>query len=287
MGKVRIRYARNENTERIESMELHSVCQSAHCPNRSECWSSGTATFMVLGEYCTRACRFCAIKTSANPPPPDPDEPRRLADAVFSLGLRYCVITSVTRDDLPDGGSGHIADCIRALRTKMPGLIIEVLVPDFKADKKAIMNILDAKPEVVSHNIETVERLTPRIRDRRAGYEQSLETLRLYRELSKNTITKSGLMVGFGESDIEVEKTMADLRSAGVEILTIGQYLQPSSRNAPVEEYVEENRFKSYEQKAYQSGFRYVASGPLVRSSYRAAEPFIKGTLSRANGNLI
>ncbi len=283
MGKVRIKYARNENTERIEGMGLHSVCQSAHCPNRSECWSSGTATFMVLGDQCTRACRFCAIKTAAKPPPPDPDEPRRLADAVHSLGLRYCVITSVTRDDLADGGSGHIADCIRALRAKMPDLIIEVLVPDFKADKRVIMTIIDARPDVVSHNIETVERLTPQIRDRRAGYKQSLEALRLYRELSDGIITKSGLMVGFGESDDEVEKTMEDLRSVGADILTIGQYLQPSARNVQVKEYVEESRFKLYEEKAYRSGFRYVASGPLVRSSYRAAEPFIKGTLSRAN----
>jgi len=242
---------------------------------------------MVLGEQCTRACRFCAINTAAKPPAPDPDEPRRLADAVFSLGLRYCVITAVTRDDLDDGGSGHIADCIRTLRAKMPDLIIEVLVPDFKADKRAIMNIIDAKPDVVSHNIETVERLTPQIRDRRAGYRQSLDALRLYRELSKNIITKSGLMVGFGESDSEVEKTMVDLRAVGVDILTIGQYLQPSARNVPVKEYVKDSRFRSYEDKAYRSGFRYVASGPLVRSSYRAAEPFIKGTLSKAKQNLI
>ena len=286
MGKVRIKYIRNEKTERIESVGLHSVCQSAHCPNRSECWSSGTATFMVLGEHCTRACRFCAIKTAANPPLPDKDEPRRLAKAVFSLDLRYCVITSVTRDDIDDGGSGHIADCIRALRAKMPDLIIEVLVPDFRADKRAIMNIIGARPDAVSHNIETVERLTPQIRDRRASYRQSLDVLRLYRE-SEGIITKSGLMVGFGESDDEVEKAMADLRSVGVDILTIGQYLQPSARNAPVKEYIEDGKFKIYLEKAYKSGFKYVASGPLVRSSYRAAEPFIKGTLSRLKSNLI
>ena len=245
-----------------------------------------TASFMVMGEYCTRCCRFCAVKTMAKPPPLDPDEPKKLAQAVASLGLRYVVVTSVTRDDLPDGGAGHFADCVRALKAKMPGLIVETLVPDFLARKEAIRVVAGSCVDVVSHNIETVERLTPSVRDRRAGYRQSLETLRLFREMSSGKIiTKSGLMVGLGERGGEVEGAMRDLRAVGVEILTIGQYLSPSKapRHLPVETYVSPERFEDYEKTAYSLGFAYVASGPFVRSSYRAAEPFVKGSLrSRA-----
>ncbi len=280
---LRIKHVDNESSRHIaglmDSLALHSVCQSAHCPNRSECWSHGTATFMVMGEHCTRGCRFCAVSTMAKPPPLDPEEPRKLADAVASLGLSYIVLTSVARDDLEDDGAGHFAACIEAVRRRCPDLIIEALVPDFKGKRAALQKIVDARPDVVSHNVETVERLTRKIRDIRANYRQSLEVLRLYREMSGGKmITKSGIMVGFGEKEDEVGKTMADLRGIGVEILTIGQYLSPGvvPRHLPVEEYVPPERFRRYEEMGYGAGFRYVASGPFVRSSYRAGEPFVK-----------
>ncbi len=267
----------------VNSLSLHTVCQSAHCPNRNECWAKGTASFMVMGEYCTRACRFCSVKTLKHPPPPDPLEPERLAEAVSSLSLKYVVITSVTRDDLAYGGAGHIASCINEIRSRSPGTIIEALVPDFNADPTAVGIVVSARPEVVSHNIETIERLTPSVRDRRAGYWQSIDTLALFRELSGGRIiTKSGLMVGLGETDDEVLKAMYDLRRAGVEMLTIGQYLQPAKtpRHVPVREFIIPARFWAYSKAGYDAGFRHVASDPFVRSSYLAAEPFIRGTLS-------
>jgi lipoic acid synthetase len=291
MGDVKpswfkVRYKESPESQHLadifSNQSLHSVCQSAHCPNKSECWAQGTASFMVLGEFCTRGCRFCAVRTMAKPPPPDDEEPAKLAKAVSDLGLKYLVVTSVTRDDLPDGGSMHIARCILELKERNPGLVIEALVPDFRADRMAITNIIDSGPDVVSHNIETVERLSPRIRDPRASYDQSLEALRLYHGLSDGKIiTKSGIMVGLGEDEGEMGRAMDDLRSAGVEILTIGQYLQPSigPRHFPLKEYVSPERFKEYGTQAYEKGFGYVASGPLVRSSYMAAEPFIKGIL--------
>jgi len=284
MGKTRVRFIDNEQSKKIGNLmrtdSLHSVCQSARCPNRYECWAQGTASFMVLGEYCTRSCRFCAIKTMAKPPVPDPQEPVKLAKAIGSLNLRYVVITSVTRDDLPDGGAMHIAECVGALKRWAPDPIIETLVPDFRADTKAMDTIISAAPHVVSHNIETVERLTPRIRDPRASYRQSLDALRYYRERSKGKIiTKSGIMVGLGETETEVVGAMKGLRSVGVDIVTIGQYLRPSTspRHVEVEEYLAPERFKRYEELGYGLGFKYVASGPLVRSSYMAAEPFVKG----------
>jgi lipoyl synthase len=282
---LKIRHKDNSATGEVagllKNLELHSVCQSAHCPNRSECWDMRTASFMVMGESCTRACRFCAVKTLAKPPPLDRDEPERLAKAVASLGLKYVVITSVTRDDLPDQGAGHIARCVRSLR-KIPGIIIETLVPDFGADEGAIRKLVDAHPDVISHNIETVERLTPLVRDRKAGYRQSLEMLHLARELSGRGIsTKSGLMLGFGEHEDEVVGAMMDLRSAGVDILTLGQYLAPSktSRHIQVREYVEPLKFEGYQLLGHSLGFLHVASGPFVRSSYRASEPFARGLM--------
>ena len=237
---------------------------------------------MVMGEYCTRSCRFCAVKTHAKPPPPDPEEPKKLAEAAESLGLKYAVITSVTRDDLEDGGAEHIANCIRILKTKMPDLIVEALVPDFNCDRDAIRTIAAAGADVLSHNIETVERLTPKVRDRRASYRQSLEVLDLFRELSGGrSITKSGLMVGLGESEDEVVRAMSDLRDLDVEIITIGQYLCPGNeaRYLAVSEYVKPETFKQYEKIGYELGFSHVASGPFVRSSYKAAEPFISGAI--------
>jgi len=256
---------------------LHSVCQSARCPNRHECWAQGTATFMIMGEYCTRACRFCAVKTTAKPPPLDKDEPKTLAEAIATLDLRYIVITSVTRDDLPDGGASHFAECVREIKKLKPELIVETLIPDLNADRDALSVLVEAKPDVISHNIETVERLTPVIRDRRADYRKSLDVLRSIRELSSGKIiTKSGLMVGFGEKEDEVEHALADLRDVDVEIVTIGQYLKPSEepRHIAISEYVTPERFAAYERIAYSLGFTYVASGPFVRSSYKAAEAF-------------
>ncbi len=276
----KIRHIDNPQSRRIDSLmtryRLHSVCQSAHCPNRSECWSQGTATFMIMGDICTRGCRFCAVRTSSSPPLLDPEEPEDLAEAVSQLGLRYIVITSVDRDDLDDYGAGHVARCITAVK-KNPETIIEVLIPDFRARASAIKEVADAKPDVISHNLETVERLTPEVRDARAGYRQSLEVLRQVRELGKGRIiTKSGIMLGFGETEEEVEKTMEDCLDAGVEIFTIGQYLAPSKNHFPVKEFVRPERFKDYEKLGYDMGFKYMACGPLVRSSYKAGEPFIK-----------
>jgi lipoic acid synthetase len=278
---LRVKYQSNDNTRKIESLikqfGLHSVCQSAHCPNRSECWAAGTATFMIMGEICTRGCRFCAVKTSANPPPLDPGEPEKLAQAVSALKLKYIVITSVDRDDLEDGGASHYAECVRQVRKRNPDTIVETLIPDFKAQRPAIRKLVEAKPHVISHNLETVEGLTPEIRDMRAGYRQSLEVLGMVREMSEEKIiTKSGIMVGFGEGREEVAAAMKDAKGVGVEIFTIGQYLAPSEIHYPVKEFVTPEQFADYEKQAYDLGFSFVASGPLVRSSFRAGEPFIK-----------
>ncbi len=285
-GWLKIRFSETDDTRRIARLHakdgLFSVCQSALCPNRMECWASGTATFMVMGEYCTRSCRFCAVKTMAKPPPLDEDEPKKLAGAIETLGLKYAVITSVTRDDLADGGSEHIARCVREIKKKNPKMMIEALVPDFEGNEEAIRTMIDSGVDVLSHNIETVERLSPEIRDRKASYRQSLGVLKKIHEISSGrVITKSGLMVGFGESGDEVGKALEDLSDASVEIVTIGQYLQPSknARNIPIIEYVSPEIFSRYERIGYALGFRFVASGPFVRSSYRAAEPFVRGLI--------
>lgn len=275
--KPRIRFTFNAASAQVAALMsgLHSVCQSARCPNRAECWANGTATFMILGEFCTRCCRFCAVKTMLKPPAPDPEEPKKLAGAVAKLGLRYAVITSVTRDDLPDYGAGHFAECVRELKKKK--LVVEALIPDFNCDRDAMAKLVGAGPDVISHNIETVERLSSRIRDKRAGYRKSIDALKLAREMSDGRIqTKSGMMVGLGEAEEEVVGAMADLRDAGVSIVTIGQYLCPGkdSRFVPVKEYVSGETFARYKRLGYELGFAHVASGPLVRSSYKAANAF-------------
>jgi lipoic acid synthetase len=281
---IRIKYRANSHTEQISGLisqfGLHSVCESAHCPNRSECWAAGTATFMIMGDTCTRGCRFCAIKTSPNPPPLDPDEPEKLAGAISELKLNYAVITSVDRDDLPDDGAGHYAECVRKIREKNPRTIVETLIPDFKGKMQSIGQLVDSKPHVISHNLETVEGLTPEIRDLRASYGQSLGVLRAAKELGGGKIIiKSGIMVGFGETDREVIRTMEEAREAGVEIFTIGQYLSPSDSHFPVKEFISPEKFREYEKKGYALGFSFVASGPLVRSSFRAGEPFARKIL--------
>ncbi len=257
----------------LERGGLHTVCQEAMCPNLGECFSSGTATFLILGDRCTRDCRFCAV---AHGPigGPDPDEPRRVAEAVSGMGLRYAVITSVTRDDLPDGGAAHFAETIRAVRSAVPGVNIEVLVPDFKGWELALEAVLEAGPDVLNHNLETVPGLYPRVRPG-ADYHRSLGLLRRAAELGARVITKSGLMLGLGEEREELEQVFSDLAGAGCRILTLGQYLQPSKRHLPVERYVPPEEFEELRGLALEQGLTQAACGPLVRSSYRARELYL------------
>ncbi len=263
----------------LTTLKLHTVCAEAHCPNVGECWGGGTATVMLMGDTCTRGCRFCQVKTAARPPALDADEPRHLAEAVAALGLDYIVVTSVDRDDLPDGGAAHFADAIRRLKA-IPGLLVEVLTPDFQGDAEAVRTVGRAAPDVFANNIETVRRLTPVVRDARAGYQQTLDVLALMKAEFPGVVTKSSIMVGLGEAEAEVVETMRDLRAHGVEILTLGQYLRPSAWHLPVAEFVPPERFEALRQQGLALGFRYVASGPLVRSSYRAAELFLRGELA-------
>ncbi|MGZ5503281.1 MAG: lipoyl synthase [Chthoniobacterales bacterium] len=254
----------------ISDLRLHTVCESAQCPNRWECWSQGTATVMIAGERCTRACGFCAV-TTAKPFALEEDEPQRVAEAVRRMGLKHVVITAVARDDLEDGGANHFARTIQAVREMDPSIIIEVLVPDFHAQDWCIEIVTDAAPEIFNHNMETVERLTPLVRSR-AKYRTSLEVLRKAKELSPKVVTKSGVMLGLGETEPELFQTMDDLRAVGCQVLTMGQYLRPSPKHLPVVEFITPERFDAYGEIARAKGFSHVASGPLVRSSYHAAD---------------
>jgi lipoic acid synthetase len=271
------RYQKVKST--LATLKLHTVCAEAHCPNVGECWGGGTATVMLMGDTCTRGCRFCQVKTAARPPALDPDEPRHLAEAVAELELDYIVVTSVDRDDLPDGGAAHFAEAIRRLKA-LPGLLVEVLTPDFRGDPEAVRTVGRAAPDVFANNIETVRRLTPAVRDARASYRQTLEVLARMKVEFPGVVTKSSIMLGLGETEAEVLETMRDLREQGVEILTLGQYLRPSAWHLPVVEFVSPPRFEALRRQGLALGFRYVASGPLVRSSYRAAELFLRGALS-------
>jgi lipoic acid synthetase len=248
---------------------IATVCEEARCPNKSGCWGDGTATFLLMGRTCTRRCGFCAVRTAPRGEPLNPEEPRRIAEAVRELGLRYAVLTSVTRDDLPDCGAEHMARCVGAI--KEVGSMVEVLLPDLRGCLKALRKVVDAKPEVVGHNLETVRRLQSRVRDGRASYDTSLTLLRTVKELDSSVLTKSALILGFGEREEEVVEAMRDLREADVDLLTLGQYLRPSSRHLPVKEYVTPAKFHMYKKKALEMGFRGVASDPMVRSSYMAA----------------
>jgi lipoic acid synthetase len=254
----------------ISDLRLHTVCESAQCPNRWECWSQGTATMMIAGERCTRACGFCAV-TTAKPFALEEDEPERVAEAVRRMGLKHVVVTAVARDDLKDGGANHFARTIEAIRAMDPSVIIEVLVPDFHAQEWCIQIVLDAAPDVFNHNMETVERLTPAVRSR-AKYRTSLDVLRQAMELSPKVVTKSGVMLGLGEKEPELFQTMDDLREIGCQVLTLGQYLRPTPQHLPVIEFVSPERFDAYGEIARAKGFEHVASGPLVRSSYHAAD---------------
>ncbi len=256
--------------ELLREAELHTVCEEARCPNIGECWERKSATFMILGDVCTRACRYCAV-TSGKPGPVDPLEPLRLARTVERLGLRYAVITSVDRDDLPDGGASVFTECIERVRERTPQTRVEVLTPDFGGDWAAMRSVLDARPAVLNHNIETVRRVFHSVRPK-GDYDLSLDLLRRAKAYAPDVATKSGMMVGLGESVDEVVETMRDLRRHDVELLTIGQYLRPTPKHAVMERFYHPREFKELEEAGYALGFRHVASGPLVRSSYHADE---------------
>ncbi len=266
----------------LAESSLHTVCQEAGCPNMFECFSGGTATFLILGSRCTRECLFCAV---AGPPaePPDPDEPARVAGAAATLGLDYVVVTSVTRDDMPDGGAAFFSNTIQAVRRRAAGVKVEVLIPDFQGSAGAIKKVLSAKPDVLNHNIETVPRLYPSVRPR-AVYRRSLELLGMAASASPGLPVKSGMMLGFGESEEEIEETLMDLRAAGCSLLTLGQYLQPTPRHVPVERFLPPEEFLSWRNRALEMGFTDAASGPFVRSSYQAARLYHRyGTRSPEN----
>ncbi|MDR1103228.1 MAG: lipoyl synthase [Tannerella sp.] len=267
---LKIRLRGNEQFRRtkriVESHGLHTICTGGRCPNRGECWSCGTATFLIGGEICTRSCRFCHTPTG-RPRPPEPSEPERVAESIRLMGLRHAVVTSVDRDDLPDAGAGHWVRTIRCIRTLNPQTTLEVLIPDFRGQMEQVDRIIEAAPEIISHNLETVRRLTPQIRSA-ARYETSLSVLS--RIASRGVCAKTGIMVGLGERPEEVETLMDDALRAGVSILTVGQYLQPSRRQIPVAEYVPPQQFEAWRRTALAKGFRQVESAPLVRSSYHA-----------------
>ncbi len=270
---LRLRLPETESFARtralLQELSLHTVCESARCPNHWECWSKGTATFMIAGDRCTRACGFCAV-TTARPFALQQDEPGRVAEATRRLGLKHVVITAVARDDLKDGGAEHFRETIEAVRSRNPGIVIEVLTPDFNDDAAAIATVLAARPEIFNHNLETVRRLTSSVRSR-ATYDRSLSVLDRVKKLSIDPIwTKSGLMLGLGETEEELFTAMQDLRSVDCDILTLGQYLQPTLKHLPVKEFIEPQKFEAYGRHARELGFVHVASGPLVRSSYHA-----------------
>jgi lipoic acid synthetase len=284
---LRVRPPSGENYTKVKqslrSLGLHTVCEEAKCPNISDCWGAGTATIMIMGDICSRGCRFCAVN-SGKPVLLDADEPERVARAIKEWGLRYVVITSVCRDDLEDGGAEHIAKTIKAIKDHCPKTIVEPLIPDFRGNEDSIKRVVESKPEVISHNIETVMRLTPKVRDARASYEQSLTVLKKIEDTDSVIFTKSSIMLGLGENEEEVIQTMKDLRSVGVNILTMGQYLQPNPKYLPVAEYVTPEKFNWLREIAESMGFAYVASGPLVRSSYRAGEFYVEKILTRDEG---
>ncbi len=275
--------------EKSRSLQLATVCEEAQCPNIGECWSGGTATFMVMGEVCTRGCRFCAVSTGNPNGWLDLDEPQNLAETIREAGWDYIVVTSVDRDDLPDGGAHHFARCITESLALNPDLMIEVLIPDFKGNKEHLKAVVDARPHVIAQNVETVERLTRTVRDQRAGYQQTLTCLAHVKEMNPDIFTKSSIMLGLGETDEEIHQCMKDLRTHGVDILTLGQYLRPSPKHIEVAKYVTPEKFQEWQDIAEKElGFLYCASGPLVRSSYRAGEYFIKNRITQqrnqANG---
>ena len=282
-GWLKIRPPSGERYQRLRSMvsglRLTTVCEEARCPNLSECWSSGTATLMLMGEVCTRGCRFCSVKTAKVGEALDPDEPQKVAETVRTMELSYVVLTSVDRDDLADGGASHFARTVRHLKESVPGVLVETLIPDFSEKPGALETIASCGADVLAHNLETIRRLTASVRDPRAGYELSLTVLRRLKELAPNVLTKSSLMLGLGETDVELDESFADLRAAGVDLLTMGQYLQPTPKHLPVAEFVPPEEFQRLHERAAEFGFLHIAAGPFVRSSYKAGELFVESLL--------
>ena len=262
--------------KRAANLNLSTVCEEANCPNIGECWNGGTATFMLMGDTCTRGCRFCSVKSAKNPEALDAEEPKKLAETVKNLALKYVVLTTVDRDDLPDQGASHIARCIRSTQRACPEMLIEMLMPDFQGKTELVQQVINARPAVLAHNLETVRSLTGKVRDSRASYDQSLDVLRYLKQQCPDGYTKSSLMLGVGESRTETLQAMKDLRDAGVDFLTIGQYLQPSKKHLKVEKFMHPDEFDELALQGDKMGFEYVASGPLVRSSYKAAEFYIE-----------
>jgi len=271
---LRVKYSDTKKYREIKAIvherNLHTVCEEALCPNISECWSHGTATFMLLGSVCTRACKFCAVDTGNPKGKVDVKEPDKVADSIRLMNLKYAVLTSVNRDDLDDGGAGHYAKTVEAVKRKTPKVIVEALVPDFLGVESSIERLLDSGVEVFGQNVETVKRLTSRVRDPRAGYEQTLDVLRYAKEYRKNIVTKTSLMFGLGETSEEIIDTLQDIKDNRVDILTLGQYLRPTINHLPVEKWYSPKEFNTYKEIALDMGFLEVASGPMVRSSYRA-----------------
>ncbi|MGZ3793638.1 MAG: lipoyl synthase, partial [Bdellovibrio sp.] len=286
---LKVRAPTGESYTRIKEMlgelKLATVCQEARCPNMGECWTGGTATFMIMGDTCTRGCRFCNVKTGNPKGVLDPFEPEKIAYSISQMGLEYVVITTVDRDDLPDQGAEHFSRTVKTIKKLAPNLIVEILAGDFRGDQALVNQLTDAKPDVYAHNIETVERLTPSVRDRRAGYRQTLRVLEMVKERDPSRYTKSSIMLGLGEQEDEVLQTLKDLREVGCDVVTFGQYLQPAKRHLKVQEYVTPEKFKEWQTIAEGMGYLYVASGPLVRSSYRAGEFFMKGVIEKQRAN--
>lgn len=274
----------HEIKDMLKGLNLATVCQEAICPNIEECWSGGTATFMLMGDTCTRACKFCAVKTGNPKGILDREEPQKVGHAISQMKLDYVVLTSVDRDDLEDLGADHFAQTIEMIKSNNPKMIVEVLTPDFNAVPKLIERIIEAKPDVFAHNVETVESLTPSVRDRRSQYRKSLTTLELAKKIKASQYTKTSIMLGLGEKDDEVMQTLKDLRDVGCDVVTFGQYLAPTNRHKkylPIHDYATPERFKYWKEVADDMGFLYCASGPLVRSSYRAGEFFMKGVIEK------
>ena len=272
---LRIEKRKGQNLGYVRSVlnkySLNTVCDGANCPNRAECFSKKTATFMIMGNECTRNCRFCDVKLSKNLLPLDPDEPENLAQATMELGLKHVVVTSVTRDDIPDGGAEHFAKTIRAIRNQDKNIIIEVLIPDLQGDVDALKTVVDSEPDIINHNIETVPMLYDKVRPM-AIYQRSLDVLKNVKELNPKIFTKSGIMLGLGEEQEQVIQVFKDLREVDCDFLTVGQYLPPSTKHVELKEYIHPDLFEKYKKEAEKLGFKFVASSPLVRSSYKASD---------------
>ncbi|XP_052792752.1 lipoyl synthase, mitochondrial-like [Mya arenaria] len=272
--------------QNLRELNLHTVCEEAKCPNIGECWGGGehgtaTATIMVLGDTCTRGCRFCSVKTARNPPPPDPNEPKNTANAIVSWGLDYVVLTSVDRDDIPDGGAAHFAETVREIKKGKPSMLVECLTPDFGGNLSCVETVAGSGLDVYAHNMETVEDMQRLVRDPRANYRQSLSVLEHVKKVNPDMVTKTSIMLGLGESDAQVIRVLEDLRKIDVDCLTLGQYMQPTKRHLKVKEYIHPDKFKAWEEVGNKMGFAYTASGALVRSSYKAGEFFLKNLLEK------